>query len=848
MHFLGREPIGDFCHHLNMSPAPLLAFLGVTFLLPDVQTLYCQWGTVEVVKNVSELPYEWTNSQTTCETGEGCRETAILIKNGPQVTLLLSKGCTMEKDQEATVTEHRAGPGLSIISYTRVCRHGFFCNDLSTTDRLSGLPTATVPGTLRCPVCFSKGDCPENPPQQICPKGHTHCYNGVLEVRGGGIATNLRVQGCMPQPGCNLLNGTQVIGPIHLSENCGPKSGNLVCKKGTLETLRDVSTFPVEWTTPWQSCEIGEGCQETVVLIVNGDQVNLVLSKGCTEAKDQEPRVTWHRAGPGLTVVSYTRVCRHGDFCNDVSNTRTFWTPPASPDARGSLRCAHCLSKDDCPENSSQQTCPAGHTHCYKGVLKLRGGGIFSNLRVQGCMPQPGCNLLNGTQVIGPIHVSEDCGPKSANLDCKKGAAEAIRDVSTFPLEWTTSWQSCEIGEGCQETVVLIVNGDQVNLVLSKGCTEAKDQEPRVTWHRAGPGLTVVSYTRVCRHGDFCNDVSNTRTFWTPPASPDARVPGTLLCPHCLSSNDCPENPPQQICPAGYSHCYNGMVRLRGGGIFSNLRVQGCMPQPGCNLLNGTQVIGPMDVSENCGPKSDTVVCHRGVMLQMGRRLHQEPVEWEASGQQDCSPGEVCQETLLLIEPAPGQQSLLVGSKGCSSPERQDGPAVSIHSNFPGILVASYVRFCSSNMCNSASSSSVLLGSILRPVPPPPGHLQCPVCVQFSGACSDDSNIITCPSGTTHCYKGSIDTRGGGLSATFSIQGCMPESSRSLLNKARKIGIFSVHESYEEENSKEKNKKTKVPRKHSGASAPYLAWVVGLGPFVALWCGGFLLPVKSIFP
>lgn len=63
--------------------------------------------------------------------------------------------------------------------------------------------------------------------------------------------------------------------------------------------------------------------------------MNLVLSKGCTEAKDQEPRVTWHRAGPGLTVVSYTRVCRHGDFCNDVSNTRTFWTPPASPDARG---------------------------------------------------------------------------------------------------------------------------------------------------------------------------------------------------------------------------------------------------------------------------------------------------------------------------------------------------------------------------------------------------------------------------------------------------------------------------------------------------------------------------------
>jgi hypothetical protein len=40
------------------------------------------------------------------------------------------------------------------------------------------------------------------------------------------------------------------------------------------------------------------------------------------------------------------------------------------------------------------------------------------------------------------------------------------------------------------------------------------------------------------------------------------------------------------------------------GGIASNLRVQGCMPQPECNLLNGTQKIGIMDVSENCNLKA----------------------------------------------------------------------------------------------------------------------------------------------------------------------------------------------------------------------------------------------------
>ncbi|EHB02507.1 CD177 antigen, partial [Heterocephalus glaber] len=186
-------------------------------------------------------------------------------------------------------------------------------------------------------------------------------------------------------------------------------------------------------------------------------------------------------------------------------------------------------------------------------------------------------------------------------LECKRGKIETTRDVSDLPLHWTTGWQACGIGQGCQETVVLIVNGPQVNVVLTKGCTGAENQEPRVTWHRAGPGLSVVSYTRVCRHKDFCNDLSTTEAFWTPPASD---VPGTLLCPVCLSRNDCPENAPQQICPAGYTHCYNGVVKFIGGGIASNLRVQGCLPQPGCNLLNGTQLIGSMDVTENCSPRS----------------------------------------------------------------------------------------------------------------------------------------------------------------------------------------------------------------------------------------------------
>lgn len=42
----------------------------------------------------------------------------------------------------------------------------------------------------------------------------------------------------------------------------------------------------------------------------------------------------------------------------------------------------------------------------------LSTGNISSILRVRGCTAQAGCNLLNGTQKIGPIEMSEDCSPR----------------------------------------------------------------------------------------------------------------------------------------------------------------------------------------------------------------------------------------------------------------------------------------------------------------------------------------------------------------------------------------------------------------------------------------------------
>lgn len=51
--------------------------------------------------------------------------------------------------------------------------------------------------------------------------------------------------------------------------------------------------------------------------------------------------------------------------------------------------------------------------------------------------------------------------PGAQALECKIGYVEALRKVSSLPLDLTTSWKTCNIGEGCQETLLLILNGEK---------------------------------------------------------------------------------------------------------------------------------------------------------------------------------------------------------------------------------------------------------------------------------------------------------------------------------------------------------------------------------------------------
>ncbi|XP_023505566.2 CD177 antigen [Equus przewalskii] len=434
--------------------------------------------------------------------------------------------------------------------------------------------------------------------------------------------------------------------------------------------------------------------------------------------------------------------------------------------------------------------------------------------------------------------------PRVQALTCQFTTVEDVNNAADMPYLWDVKDQQvCEDGWGCQDTLLLIKNGPQVKLVLNKGCTPEADHKARVTQHRTGPSLSIVSYTHVCRNRDLCNNVSITPPVWD---SLSPTVPGSVRCPVCLSAEGC-LSATELTCPSGDTHCYNGVLVIRGVDIATNLRLQGCASQAGCNLLNNTQKIGALTVHENCNPEA-LLTCQRGAIVEIRPNSTQTPIKWTSRGYQTCDAGDMCQETLLLVDV--GHRSLIVGSKGCTQIRTHESPTVTVHSGPPGMLVASYARFCSSSGCNGANNSSALLDAIPRPAPPVPGDLQCPACVELFGSCSQNSENVTCPKGTIGCYRGSIDLRGGELSSSFKLQGCMAQPSGYLLNHVRNIGVFSVFETswYKNETEKEKEnekhnenekqneKEHQFPPQAGAAPSSYTA-LVALGLSLALWCG-----------
>ncbi|XP_052025248.1 CD177 antigen-like isoform X2 [Apodemus sylvaticus] len=220
-------------------------------------------------------------------------------------------------------------------------------------------------------------------------------------------------------------------------------------------------------------------------------------------------------------------------------------------------------------------------------------------------------------------------------------------------------------------------------------------------------------------------------------------------------------------------------------------------------------------------PCSDTLTCHKGIMVKLGNGFSKTAVGWKSFGTTEPAPNSICQETLLIIDV--GEKSLILASKGSSHPGSNNSLDVQVFSAGPGIVAASYAHFCVTDLCNNANSSSVLLDSLSLP-DSELGTTQCPVCLHFRGSCAQHTAFVVCPKGT-HCYLSDMTVEGGGVNAAFSLDGCLSDFATNVLKGQTSIGIFSAMEA-SDSHSSVSSSRVLVP-------SPLLAWMFGLSPLLS---------------
>ncbi|XP_003799622.1 testis-expressed protein 101 [Otolemur garnettii] len=188
---------------------------------------------VQCFKNVSmyieEKDYHaftWTTENVeTCDNVTFCQESILIIKAGTKTAILATKGCIPATMEEIMYIQHTPPPGLVAVSYSSYCDKSV-CNDkdrLNEFGNLQEIPvTPTVSPTLQCPTCVALGTC-DSAPSLPCPQGATRCYEGRLEIAGGGIESSVEVKGCTALMGCRLMAGMLTVGPMLVKEICQNK-------------------------------------------------------------------------------------------------------------------------------------------------------------------------------------------------------------------------------------------------------------------------------------------------------------------------------------------------------------------------------------------------------------------------------------------------------------------------------------------------------------------------------------------------------------------------------------------------------------------------------------------------
>ncbi|XP_011791968.1 PREDICTED: ly6/PLAUR domain-containing protein 4 isoform X2 [Colobus angolensis palliatus] len=151
--------------------------------------------------------------------GAGCYKT----QKGTARGVVGFKGCSSFSSYPAQISYLVSPPGVSIASYSRVCR-SYLCNNLTSLEPFVKLkasaPKSIISASHSCPTCVGKHteDClPNFVTTDSCPLAASTCYSSTLKLQAGFLNTTFLLMGCAREHN-QLLADFHHIGSIKVTE------------------------------------------------------------------------------------------------------------------------------------------------------------------------------------------------------------------------------------------------------------------------------------------------------------------------------------------------------------------------------------------------------------------------------------------------------------------------------------------------------------------------------------------------------------------------------------------------------------------------------------------------------
>ncbi|KAM5297885.1 ly6/PLAUR domain-containing protein 4 isoform 1-T1 [Glossophaga mutica] len=229
----------------HLRPVQLLCLLGAISTLPWTGALLCYEATSSLFRAVNLHNWRWLLLRSmVCKLREGCEETLVLIETRTRRGVVGFKGCSPVPSYPQRVSYLVSPPGLSIASYSRVCRT-YLCNNLTSLDpfmKLRNTPKPTAFSSLSCPTCVgehSKDCLPNFVTTDSCPDTASKCYSSTLKFQAGFLNTTFLLMGCAREQH-KILADFHHIGTIRVTEALN-----------ILEKAQIAGAEPSSWGPAW---------------------------------------------------------------------------------------------------------------------------------------------------------------------------------------------------------------------------------------------------------------------------------------------------------------------------------------------------------------------------------------------------------------------------------------------------------------------------------------------------------------------------------------------------------------------------------------------------------------------